>query len=130
MAETAAWSEDRAVVGDPQHYLRHLGPVRPRAVHPVPRRAAPDRDARQYPRHWHPVRRPSARHRRADRRVHPVDHGAALYRLGDARRLRDRAADAKGERLWDWRHHDGGGLAGGAALYEDWGCRRRLVWAP
>ena len=38
------------------------------------------------------VCRSAARHRRADRRLHPGDHGVAVHLLDHARRLRDRAA--------------------------------------
>ena len=43
------------------------------------------------------VRRAAARHRHADRRLHPGDHGAAVHLVDHARRVRDRAADAAGK---------------------------------
>ena len=45
------------------------------------------------------VRRAALRHRRADRRRHPRDHGAAVHHLDHARRVRHGAADAEGIRL-------------------------------
>ncbi len=51
------------------------------------------------------VCRPAARHRRADRRLHPGDHGAAVHLVDHARRVRDGAADAEGKRLRARRHH-------------------------
>ena len=64
-----------------------------------------------------PVRRAALRHRHPHRRHHPGDHGAAVHRLGHARRVRDRAADAQGIGLRPGRHDLGSGLEGGAALH-------------
>ncbi len=55
-------------------------------------------------RHRRAVRRAATRHRHSDRRFHPGDHGIAVHFVDHARRVRDRAADAEGKRLWARRH--------------------------
>ena len=86
------------LAGIPVDHLRHLGPVRVRAVpaaHVQPflierlRRRAGAVDA---------VRRSALRHRHAHRRPDPGDHGAAVHHLDLARRVRRRAAGAQGGR--------------------------------
>ena len=71
----------RAAGRHSQHHLRHLGPVRFRAVPAAARPAAADRHVRQRPDPVVAVRRPALRHRHADRRPDPRDHGAALHHL-------------------------------------------------
>ena len=52
------------------------------------------------------------------RRVHPGDHGDPVHRIGDARRVRDRAADAEGIRLRHRLHDLGSRLEHRAALHQ------------
>ena len=86
----------RAAGRHPQHHLRHLGPVRVRAVLAEVRAAVPDRHVRQRAGAQFAVRRPALRHRHADRGPDPGRHGAALRHLDLARRVRRRAAGAQG----------------------------------
>ena len=73
----------------------------------------------------HAVRRPALRHRHADRRPDPGDHGAAVHHLDFARRVRRGAAGAQGGGLWPRLHHLGGGALRRAALYPRRRHRRR-----
>ena len=63
--------------------------------------------------------RPAGGHRHPVGRHHPGDHGDSLHRLGDARRVRDHAADAEGVGLRARFDHLGSDVEGGAALHQD-----------
>ena len=97
----AGGHRNRAPGRHPQHHLRHLGPLRLRALRAAPtssrwligRCSGPSRCCRRA------VRRAALRHRHLHRRHHPRHHGPALRHLGVARRLRDRAAGAEGSGL-------------------------------
>ncbi len=121
----------RAARRHSQHHLRHLGPVRVRAVPAAIRAAVPDRRVRQCAGAFDAVRRPALRHRHADRRPDPRHHGAAVHHLDLARRVRSGAAGAQGGGLWPRLHHLGGGALRGAALHPRRRDRRRhaRAWA-
>ena len=128
VAEAANGDNDRVVGSDPQHHLRYLGPVCFCAVCSAVCSAGDHRHARQYPRDRRIVCRSAARHRHADRRFYSRDHGAAVYLVDHARRVRDGAADAEGERLRSRRHTQRGRLAGCRALHPDRRHRRHHAW--
>ena len=102
-------------------HLWHLGSFRLCPVFAAARSADNHRYARQCTGHRLAVRGPAIRYRRADRWVHPRDHGASLHRLDHARRLRNRAAGAERIRLRSWCHHMGSRLESRSALHA---CRR------
>ena len=62
--------------------------------------------------------RRAERHRRAVGGHHPVDHGDPVHRVGDARRVRDRAAGAQGIGLRHRRDDVGSGLERRAAVHQ------------
>ena len=74
------------------------------------------------------VRGPALRHRHADRRPDPGDHGAALHHLDLARRVRRRAAGAEGGGLRRRLHHLGGVPQRRPALHAGRRDRRRACW--
>ena len=117
VAAPADRHRDRAARRHSQHHLRHLGPVRVRAVPAADAAAVPDHGVRRHPDPVVGVRRAALRHRRADRRPDPRHHGAALHHLDLARRVRRRAAGAQGSRLRPRLHHLGGRALRRAALY-------------
>ena len=71
------------------------------------------------------VRRPALRHRHADRRPDPRDHGAAVHHLDLARRVRRGAAGAQGSGLRPRLHHLGSVPQRRAALHAGRRHRRR-----
>ena len=83
---------DRAARRHSQHYLRHVGPVRVRALHVRPHRALAYRQCRAAAADRLPVRRAAARHRHADRRHHPRGDGDPVHLFRHARCVRARAA--------------------------------------
>ena len=92
----------RAAGRHPVHHLRHLGPLLLRAVPAADRAALPDDTLGQVPGIGVPVRGSALRHRHAHGRADPRHHGAALHHLDLARRVRDGAADAEGDRPTAW----------------------------
>ena len=70
---------DRAARRHPLDHLRHLGPVRFRAVPAGDAAALADRPLRRDSGPVVAVCRAALRHRRAHRRAHPRDHGAAVH---------------------------------------------------
>ena len=60
------------------------------------------------------------RHRHAVRRHHPVGHGHPVHRVGDARRVRDRAAGAEGIGVRPRLHDVGSGVERRAAVHARW----------
>ena len=92
-------------------HLRHVGPVRVRAVLRRSRAATADGHRRQVPADRPVVPGSADRTRRADRGHHPGGHGDSLHRVGHARCVRDRPAGAEGVRV---RHrlHDAGRSSG------------------
>ena len=119
----------RAAGRHSQHHLRHLGPVRVRAVPAGHAAAVPDRAVRRRAGPVLAVRRPALRHRHADRRPDPRHHGAAVHHLDLARRVRGGAAGAQGGRLRRRLHHLGGGALRRAALHAGRRHRRRHAGA-
>jgi phosphate transport system substrate-binding protein len=73
-------------------HLRHVGPVRVRAVLRRLSPAAADGHARQCVARRSAVPGRSDRHRHAERGHHPVGDGDSLHLVGDARRVRGRPA--------------------------------------
>ena len=69
MAAPADRHRDRAARRHSQHHLRHLGPVRVRAVPAADAAAVPDRRVRRHSGPVDAVRRSALRHRHADRRA-------------------------------------------------------------
>ena len=121
----------RAARRHPEHHLRHLGPVRVRALVPGACAAVADRYLRQHSRAQPAVRRSALRHRHADGRSHPRHHGAALHHLDHARGVRNRPAGAERGRLRHRLHPLGGDAPGGDSLYPGRHHRRRhaRAWA-
>ena len=115
---------DRAARGHPEHHLRHLGSVRLRALPAAIRAARADRDVQRRARPVRALRGSALRHRRAHRRAHPGDHGAALHHLHLTRRVRDGAAGVEGVGLRHRVHHLGSREECRAALHPR-GCDRR-----
>ena len=96
---------------DPEHHLRHVGPVRSGAAVRRLSAALVDTDAGRLAADRTAVQGSAAGDRRADRRFRSRDHGNSLHRRGDARRVRDRAAGAEGVRLRPGLHDLGSGSA-------------------
>ena len=97
--QATAWNRGRIARGDTVDHLRHVGVVRLRACIRRLRPAGAHQDLRRRLDRRPHVPRRAQRHRRALGGLHPLDHGHPVHRLGDARRLRDRAAGAQGVRL-------------------------------
>ncbi len=87
---------DRAPRRHSLDHLRHLGPVRVRAVPAGDAAAVADRCLRRDPGAVVAVRRPALRHRRSHGRTDPRDHGPALHHGDYPRRFRHRAAGGEG----------------------------------
>ena len=116
--QASARHRGRAAGGDPVDHLRDVGAVRVRAGVRGLRPAGAHQGLRRPvdPRPAVPGR--AQRHRRALGGHHPVHHGDSVHRLGDARRVRDRAAGAQGIGLRHRRDDVGGGLERRAALHQ------------
>ncbi|MEJ0040701.1 MAG: hypothetical protein WDM81_00050 [Rhizomicrobium sp.] len=105
------------------------GPLHLRALVPGTRPDLDRRPARRCALPPDPVRRAALRHRHVHGRADPFDHDPALHLLGDARRVRDRAAHAQGSGLWPGLHDLGSDVARGAALRAHRRRRRRHAGA-
>ena len=103
----------RAARRHPEHHLRHVGPVRVRAVHgaPTSSRGSTTISAAMAD-HRPAVQRPADRHRHADRRHRARDHGHSVHRLGRARRVQRGARAAQGIRRSRWARRAGKSSAG------------------
>src|SRR5579871_3110055 len=116
---------DRAACRHPQHHLRHLGPVRVRAVFAAHAATGFDRLVRERANSFELVRRAAVRDRHSHRQSHSRHHGAAVRDFDFARRVRGGAARFEGSRLWGRLHDLGSAAPCGASLCAGWRCRRR-----
>ena len=115
----------RAARRHSQHHLRHLGPVRIRAVPPAICAAVPDHGIRPSTGVVDFVRRAALWHRHFHCRPDPGNHGATLHHIDFAGCVRGSAAGAQGGGLRPRLHDLGGRALRRAALYARRCDRRR-----